>query len=134
MFVTTLLLLASVVVASIGMAAGQADVVAWAAGGSAAYQLSMLGTILVLERSVERILRRRGEPQFWLSPFRVAKLPFALLAMQVLCPLLMWSSGRSRTIVWREVTYQIGGPWDILVLDAQPLKPSSRPAHGNLSA
>jgi hypothetical protein len=134
MSVTTLLLLTSVGIGSVGAAAGRPDVAVWAAAGSIAYQLSLLATILVLERTVQRIVARRGEPQLWLSLFRVAKLPFALLTMQLVCPLLLWSSSRNGTIVWRDVTYEIGGPWDILVLDAQPLTPTPTGVRGNLSA
>lgn len=125
MFVTTLLLLVSVVISFVAVAAGQASIAIWTAGGFVVYQLSVLATILVLERTVQRIVARRGEPQSWLSLSRLAKLPFALLTMQLLCPLLMWTSGRNGTIVWRGVTYEIGGPWNILVLDAQPLTRTS---------
>lgn len=133
MAVTTLLLVAALAISVAAVAAGRAEVAVWAAGGFVVYQLSMLTAILVLEQAVQRIVARRGAPQSWLSPIRLVKLPIALLVTQVLCPLLMWTSSRNGTIAWRGVTYEIGGPWDILVLDAQPLSPTSPAAHGTLS-
>ena len=103
-----------------GIAAGNAAA-AWSAAAALAVSVFSSPLLLILlERAVAQVIRRRGEPTRWLSAAGALKLFAAILLTKAvyLCALL--SAIFVRAVHWRGIGYRIHGPWQIRITDDRP--------------
>jgi GT2 family glycosyltransferase len=94
--------------------------VAWLAAGLACYLALLPCLLLLMEQSVRRIVRARGEPTAWLSAAAVAKIPPAILLTQGIYTAALVSALFLRNVQWRGIRYRVDGPWQIRMLEYRP--------------
>ena len=94
------------------------------AGGSllAFYSVGLALVLVVLDRCIRRIVRRRGEN---VPPFVWSwKLPFAGVLVQVVHLGCLLSALCLRHIVWRGISYAVDGPHQLRLLEYRPYAPA----------
>ena len=112
-FATPLMLALGMILFAAALLRSDGPSAAWIGSGLACY-LGLLPCLLALiESSVRRIVRARGEPTAWLSPSAAAMTFPAILLTQLVYPAGLASSMLLRTVEWRGVRYRVDGPWQI---------------------
>lgn len=125
---TTGSLVLGVILALAGAVTGQWPVAAFAGGGLLVYWLTTTAVIAILEAGVRRVIRRRGEdqriPSFsWERQF---KLILAMPLTQGIQFFSVLAATFRRRIAWRGITYEIGGPWDVRIVNYTPFDQKKR--------
>ena len=113
--VTVAVLAAGLLWAVWGLMMGRWAVAAWAGGGLLGYQLTMALMTLLMEASVRRPIRARGERTDWLSARLLFRLIAALPLTQVLHLLATLAATFKRYVTWSNVTYHVRGRWDVSI-------------------
>jgi cellulose synthase/poly-beta-1,6-N-acetylglucosamine synthase-like glycosyltransferase len=122
---TSLGLIAAIVIGLAALALGdwQAALISFA--GLAAYELCLLPFVLLMEWSVRRIARRRGEPTGWLGIGGALRLLPGMVFTQIVYAFALTSSLLIREVDWRGVHYRIDGPFAIRLLEYRPYQAES---------
>ncbi len=97
------------------------------------YWAAMLLLLVLMEGSVRRIVRSRGEATNWLTINIMLKFPPAIAWTQILYPKVMISMFFMRLINWRGICYQVSGPWQIRLLEYRPYKNNNNPTDARAS-
>jgi cellulose synthase/poly-beta-1,6-N-acetylglucosamine synthase-like glycosyltransferase len=130
---TSLGLVVTLGVALVAAATGRWEAAAWAGGGAAVYLAAMPLLLAPMEALVRRIVRGRGEPAGWLTLGGAFKLLAAIGLTQAVYPAALVSAMRVRRVEWRGVSYEIGGPFDIRLVEYRPHRPdASAPSTASL--
>lgn len=107
--------------------AGNPPALAWTAAALGGY-LGLLPLLLgLLERSVRRIARERGDSTAWLSLGAAARMLPAILLTQVVYAAAMLSMLGLRSVDWRGVRYRVRGPWHIQLVEYRPYQRDASP-------
>lgn len=129
-FLLVTFLLASTGFALDGFWRRDAEQFLWGTMGILGFTLGSLGGVLCLERAVNKIVRRRGQPSMdWNLP-AVAKLPLAGGLLLFVYAISLFLAHFRRTVTWRGVRYHIRGRHDIHVLSDTPFQQTSSPDAG----
>lgn len=96
--------------------------------GIAIYWTTMLVLVGILEYSVRCVLCRRGEATGWWRWNTWLKLPAAIPLTQAIYFLALLEATFRRRVSWRGVTYLLGGPLDITLLQDRPFEQTSSAA------
>ncbi len=86
------------------------------------YQLVMLLLWPVMEGTVRRIVRARGEPTAWVTPKKAANFAVTNVVLQFIYPIGLLSALFLRRVDWRGVEYKINGPYDIELVEYRPYR------------
>ncbi|MGE0759503.1 MAG: glycosyltransferase family 2 protein [Pirellulaceae bacterium] len=125
---TTIVLAAADVGLAAALVGGQLENAAWLVSGIVGYELVMFGMLMWFEFLVRRIARSRGEQVAWLSPWRTLRVFLAIPLTQCLYVPTLLTAMRLREVEWRGVTYRIGGPWDVRLVEYRPYQPRGEAA------
>lgn len=111
------LAVAAIVVAIIGLSMQHYDVAAWAilANGTS-WMIAWLQAVII-DAEARRVIRNQGEPidaSFYATAFYV---PFTIAIAAFLGLIASLSATFARRIVWRGVTYEIRGPWNVRLVN-----------------
>jgi hypothetical protein len=92
-----------------------------AATGGLFYLAGLLMLVFLIERAIRKLLRNRGEslPNFTAS--MLMKILFAVPLTQALYMASVIQCTFMRQVDWRGVKYQIDGPWNVRMIDYQPM-------------
>lgn len=132
-FFSTIVLLAAVALLLCGAVLQQADVVAWSGGGMAAFLVSSLLLICVMERAIRRVVRDRGEETMTFSVGACLRILVAIPVTQMIHFLAVLHAMFRRKVAWRGVTYHVRGPWEVEMLDYKPFDQEALVQDGNTS-
>jgi cellulose synthase/poly-beta-1,6-N-acetylglucosamine synthase-like glycosyltransferase len=108
----------------IALAAQNVLVAKWLAGGFVLYQIVMLLLWPVMESAVRNIVRARCETSDWVTAKKFANFVMTNVVMQFIYPVGLISAMLLRRVDWRGVTYRVGGPWDVELLEYRPFEES----------
>ncbi|OUL25304.1 glycosyltransferase family 2 protein [Nostoc sp. 106C] len=97
------------------------------------YMLALLLLLLILEKEIQQLLRRHGEPETKLSSATIIKLFMGLPFTQWVYGLAMLRSLWMPTVKWRGVTYEVKGPWNLQLMDYRPYQILDQPSDRKLS-
>ena len=117
---TSLAMLVAAVLGLVAVLAGQWQAAAWAGGGLVAYLAAMPLLLLPMELAVRRIVRARGEPTRWFTPWTAVRAGLGIVVTQVLYTVALTWAVFMRNVTWRGVSYRIGGSWKIRLIDYRP--------------
>ena len=78
-----------------------------------AYWVVQWLALLVLERSVQRVVARRGEVVGWLSPLVLWHLFLGVPIAQQIYGAVLLATWQVRRVRWRGIWYDIYGPWNV---------------------
>ncbi len=95
----------------------------WAGGSLVCYQLAIALMLLPMEFAVRRIVAARDEPTKWWSLAVLTKFFPAVAITQVIYAGALTVAYFMRVVDWRGVSYRIGGPWKIRLLEYRPYAP-----------
>lgn len=123
------LLLPAGVVAALQGDFAVAKVAAASLGG---YVLFCVVMTIALEHAARRVMRLQGAETSWVTPRALWRFPAAIFLTQWTYCAALFSASFRRRISWRNVTYEIGGPWKNLVVSdlavaAEPSGSTRRP-------
>ena len=110
---TSLTLAAGTVGAVVAWFTGKEFAAAALAGGVIGYQLTMALFLGLLESSVRRVVRRRGEPAEWLTGAGAVRAVGAIPLTQLIYSAALCSAATLKQVDWRGIEYRIDGPWRI---------------------
>ena len=96
--------------------------------GMAIYQVAVTAMLPPMEWAVRRIATARGEPTHWLRLTTIPKYLLSIALTQAIYFVALLSACTIRSVDWRGVTYRIGGPWDIQLLQYRPFEKPAEPA------
>lgn len=119
------LLLLAVLLVVYGIVAARWEIAVWAGSGLLGSQLVMLTLLQGLDWGVGRAVEPRGEHWLRWSLSRCLRLIVLLPVTQCLHFAAALTAQFKRHVVWRGVTYRIGGPWDIRLLEDRPFPDQS---------
>jgi hypothetical protein len=122
--VTSFALGAAVLTGLTGAMLGQWSWLRISLGGFLFYQVAMIAGLLVIEYSVRRIVRARGEMTGWLTPFGLFMCGVAIPFTQLLYPRSLFAVLRLRAVTWRGARYEIDGPWQVRLVADQAVEQS----------
>ena len=131
--VTSLALGAAVLMGATGAVLGQWSWLWMSLAGFLFYQAAMIMGLLVIECSVRRIVRARGEVTGWLTPFGLVMCGAAILFTQLLYPRSLFAALRLRAVTWRGARYEIDGPWQVRLVADQAVAQSPAASGSNQS-
>lgn len=112
---------------------GQWDAAALLFRSIGIYMVGLLFLMLVLERGVQQVIRKHGEPMTKLSLATVMKMLIAIPLTQWVYGLAFVSSLWMSTVKWRGVTYRVKGPWNIRLVEYRPYPLSNLPDGNKVS-
>jgi len=101
---------------------GNTTAAMWAAAGLIGYELSLAVLLVPMEMAVQKIARRRAEPNRWLSTKSALQCLAIMPLTQLIYPAALAAAGLMRTARWRGIDYRIDGPWQIKRLNYQPFE------------
>ncbi len=117
----------SAVMICVSLIAGQWNDAAMLGAGFLLYQVVMLSLWPVMECTVRRIVRARGQPTGWVTAKKFVNFVLTNVVMQFIYPVGLLSAMRLRKVDWRGVVYRIEGPWKIRLKAYQPFgQPESK--------
>ena len=117
---TSLVQAAAVGLLIASMATGNWESAAWIGGGLGVYLASMVVMLVPMESAVRKIVANRGEPTAWLSVGNALKLLPVIPLTQALYGFVLVSTMLVREVQWRGVSYRVGGPWEIELIEYRP--------------
>ena len=120
--VAPLLLLVAFATLGATLSRGTIEALAWTAAALVGYFGPLPLVLGLMEWSVRRIVRARGEPTGWLSVGAALRLVPAILLTQVVYAAAMISAIFLRSVDWRGVQYQVRGPWHIRLVEYRPYR------------
>ncbi|MBD2166006.1 glycosyltransferase family 2 protein [Calothrix membranacea FACHB-236] len=97
------------------------------------YMLGLLLLVFVLEKEIQQVLHRHGEPITKLSPATIFKIFIGIPFTQWIYGYAMFLSLWMSKVKWRGITYDIKSPWNIRLLDYRPYKIVDQPSDRKLS-
>lgn len=112
--------LMALVLGIMGLAASDQQTAWWGLGGFALYEIVVMLMLPPMEFAVRDIVKFRGEPIDWLSPATFFQLLFAIPATAVVYTAALASACFVRAVNWRGISYDVGGPFKIRMLEYQP--------------
>ena len=92
------------------------------------YQIVMLLLWPVMESTVRRIVRPRGEPTEWVTAKKFVNFVVTNIVLQFVYPAGLLSAMVLRKVEWRGIVYRIGGPWKIGMESYRPYDEPNRDA------
>ena len=119
--------LLAVVVGVMGLVAGDHTTAWWGLGGFILYELVVMLMLPPMEFAVRNIVKARGEPIDWLSLKTLLHLLFAIPFTAVVYTAALASACFVRAVNWRGISYHVGGPWKIRMLEYRPYEESDEP-------
>lgn len=119
---TVLLLAAEVGLGFLGVLEGNAALVAIAATALISFHLLQWIGYLLVRGAVRKELRDRGEDLPPLRGRRALKLLASVAVCTPMTALAALSAYLDRRVTWRQVEYEIRGPYDVRVLSAPPFR------------
>lgn len=131
--VTPILLLVGFATLAAAVVSGNHPALAWTAAALGCYFAPMPILIGLMEQSVRRIARARGETTDWLTLRGVLRTLPAILLTQVVYAAAMISVLFLRSVDWRGVRYQVHGPWHVHLVEYHPYGQNA-PHHGALQS
>ena len=106
----------------------------WTASGLASYGLASVLSLFLLETTVRRFSKHRGEFVSWIRPWVLVKLAVAIPLTQLVHGAAVTKVLFLKSITWRGVTYRIRAPFDVELLeDQQPFHDQDVPTHSRNS-
>ena len=120
--VATLALTGSIVAMAGAVITQEWMALAWLATGLGAYYLGMLSLLVIMERSVRRIIAKRNQTTSWLSPHAAIKGLVAVPLTQFVYAASLFAATFSHKVQWRGMSYRVDGPWKIQMLDYRPFR------------
>jgi cellulose synthase/poly-beta-1,6-N-acetylglucosamine synthase-like glycosyltransferase len=84
------------------------------------YWLALWIEMLIVEASVRRAVRHRGQPASWLTISALAKSFFAIPFSQVIYGGALAAACTVRRVCWRGIWYDIEGPWKVKMRSYRP--------------
>ena len=84
------------------------------------YQVAIMLVLLPMEYSVRRIASARGQPTRWVTAIAMLLYVFAVPLTQLVYAAALRSTCRLRSVDWRGIHYEIGGPWKIRRREYRP--------------
>jgi cellulose synthase/poly-beta-1,6-N-acetylglucosamine synthase-like glycosyltransferase len=97
------------------------------------YMLALLLLILILEKEIQQVLHRHGEPPTKLSTIAIIRLFLGIPFTQWVSGVAMLSSLWMPTVKWRGVTYEVKGSWNLRLLEYRPYQILDQPSDRKLS-
>jgi len=119
-FSTPLVLAAAAALVVAAMFSGQGEAAARVGAGLAIYLTALPVLLALMESSVRRIVRARGEPTAWLSVTALAKTAPAILLTQAVYPASLLTAAVLRDVEWRGARYRVDGPWQVRLIEDRP--------------
>ena len=101
----------SVLLFLITLAVGRYDDAVLLGVGFVLYQIVMLLLWPVMESTVRRIVRARGEPTEWVTAKKFVNFVVTNIVLQFVYPAGLLSAMVLRKVEWRGIVYRIGGWW-----------------------
>jgi len=89
-------------------------------GSSVVYGVLMAGILWATERAIRPIVAHRGDKTKWMSAATWIYFFLAMLYLQLLYPLALFSTLVARRVEWRGVEYSVRGSWDIRLVKYRP--------------
>ena len=123
---TTLSPLLALVLAVVGLIAGQHEVAAWCFVGVVFYQLAVTVMLPPMEYSVRRIAAARGEPTRWLTLWNTLKCTFVIAGTQYVYCAALCSAIRLRVVDWRGVKYEIHAQGRVKLVEYKPYESAEK--------
>lgn len=123
-FVTSLAPPVALAITVYALVAGDWLSAAWTGGALAVYELGLLLLLPVVEMAMRRIVRARGERTNWLRLSALPQYALALPLTQLVYSLVLLSSLTVKKVDWRGVSYTIGGPFQIRLIEYRPYQVS----------
>ncbi len=99
---------------------GKWDTAALLLGCYGSYTLGLLWLMLILEQGVQQVISHHNPAIAKLSTNTILKMLIGIPLTQWVYGLGLLSSLWMPTVIWRGVTYQIAGPWNIRLVKYQP--------------
>ena len=119
-FITTLAWLAPVALAIWAAAVGQWAILGWLAAIIVAFWIVQWLGLLLLEKSVQRVVSQRGEWTAWLSPAALVKMFLSIPLTQFMYCGVVIATMRLRWVRWRGIRYDFNGRWEMRRVDYAP--------------
>lgn len=119
---TVVLLVAAMALTYFGVVADRPGIVARAVTGMVGLHVTVLVLHLRLVGAVSRLARARNETTKGLSLRSFLTLNIAIPLSWAVYAVAAVSAAVSRRITWRQVTYEVGGPFDVQVLEHRPYR------------
>ena len=113
-------LLAPIATFVVGLAKDDFRVVNLALGAMAAYWLGALISTLVIERSMQRVLRLNNVKSSWMNSRVVLRFVPAILLSHLVYFRTLWGAGSKNRVSWRGIDYEIRGINDVHMLAYHP--------------
>ena len=126
-FATSLSLAAVLALLPVAAAVGNGWAAGWLAATLAGYLAAMVALLAVLEYSVRRGLRLRAEPLCRFDFTRLLRIVVAIPLTQIVYAGVLLSVLRVRRVEWRGAHYEIGGPWNVRLLEYRPYRAQTLP-------
>jgi len=125
---TTLALIGAVALLVYALWAGQWIDAGILAGGLLGYLLAMAAALVVLESAARHVAHCRGEAVSWITPTTLIKFIYVLPLTQLLYAASLIAVLRLRTVVWRQIQYDIGPDRSVRIRQYQPFRSQAEPA------
>ena len=115
------------------LAESEWDTAVWALGGLVGYEVGLISTAFMLEASVRRIVRARGEPLPLPSTVAALKTVVALPFTQLIYALALAAAQCLSSVGWRGVLYRIDARRRIRLIEYRPFADADKPPESNTS-
>ncbi|MBF2009385.1 MAG: glycosyltransferase family 2 protein [Chlorogloeopsis fritschii C42_A2020_084] len=97
------------------------------------YIAALLLLAIALEKGVQQVISKHGEPTAKLSPTTVVKILLGILLTNWTHGFALLSSLWMSTVNWRGVIYRIKGPWNIKLIEYRPYQLLDQPVDSKVS-
>jgi hypothetical protein len=117
----TFAMLGPVLFVPLALIMGEPTAAVLAAAGAIGYLAGMLSLLALLERAIRRLLRERGESLPGFTPAMLMRIVVGVPLTQCLYMAAVIDCMFMRRVDWRGVSYQVDGPWNVQMIDYQPM-------------
>lgn len=98
----------------------------WMVSAVFGYLVLMVSLWVLIEASIKRNLAARGQNASWMKPSAVLRLMVAIPILQVLYPVILGKTLLAKNVSWREMDYNLSGPWKVSFSKYEPYQAGER--------